>query len=56
VVLGFYERFVKRDGLFDNRLFHNATYPVLLAVSAIDGMLLLGANGAFGSLSVTAVT
>ena len=31
VIFGFYEAFVKKDGLFDTRLFKSATYPVSLS-------------------------
>lgn len=42
--LGLYEGFVKKDGLFDHRLFENRNFPILLFVCTIDGMLLLGVN------------
>lgn len=44
VLLGLYERFIKRDGLFDNRLFQSFTFPVLLLVCAIDVRVRLAAQ------------
>ena len=45
-LLGFtiYEAFVKKDSLFDHRLFLDRNFPILLIVCTIDGMLLLGVN------------
>ena len=44
LALGLYESFVKKNGLFDHRLFANRNFPILLFVCTIDGMLLLGVN------------
>ena len=44
LILGLYEAFLKKDGLFDHRLFLSRNFPVLLFVCVIDGMLLLGVN------------
>lgn len=44
LALGVYAGFVKKNGLFDHRLFANRNFPILLFVCTIDGMLLLGVN------------